>query len=114
MATTTLEIHADLMPYDTGCADCEKPSAIVLIVRDFNHGCNGCAIAHLLCRECAAALHQKLGELLELAAAGEWMEEVLNWLRAGRKIDAIKTYRYHTKMGLMESKAAVEALQRKL
>lgn len=113
MTTTTLEIHTDLMSYDTGCADCEKPAAIVLIVRDFNHGYNGCATAHLLCRECAAALHQKLGQLLELAA-GEWMEEVLDCLRAGRKIDAIKAYRYHTKMGLMESKAAVEALQRRL
>ena len=40
--------------------------------------------------------------------------EIVNLLRQGRKIEAIKIYRERTKLGLKEAKDAVEALERQL
>jgi len=40
-----------------------------------------------------------------------WMEVVLNVLRSGRKIEAIKQLRALTDMGLKEAKEVVEELQ---
>jgi ribosomal protein L7/L12 len=40
------------------------------------------------------------------------MDEVMRWLRAGRKIEAIKVYREMTGVGLREAKEAVDALER--
>jgi ribosomal protein L7/L12 len=42
------------------------------------------------------------------------LAEAANWLRQGKKIDAIKAYQKSTGLGLKEAKDAVEALEQKL
>ncbi len=45
---------------------------------------------------------------------GNWMQEVMDEIRAGRKINAIKIYRENSGLGLKESKDAVDALEKNL
>lgn len=47
-------------------------------------------------------------------AQGNWMQEVMDEIRAGRKINAIKIYRENSGLGLKESKDAVDALEKNL
>ena len=42
------------------------------------------------------------------------LAEAANWLRQGKKMDAIKAYQKVTGLGLKEAKEAVEALEQKL
>lgn len=61
----------------------------------------------------AARVEQKLDLILDhlgLTAPEPWRDEVTRLLRAGKKIEAIKTYREATGAGLKESKEAVERL----
>jgi len=44
----------------------------------------------------------------------KWLEEVKKLLSDGRKIEAIKTYRYYAQIGLKEAKKAVDELEMKL
>ncbi len=66
MEKTTLELR-EPMPYDTACAECGQPVAVVVTIRDWTDNHQGYPADHLLCRACAAkwrdALDKMLGEV---------------------------------------------------
>jgi hypothetical protein len=114
-STTTLEIHDDVMPYDEACAECGKPAAIVITVRDWTNNHNGYPSTHLLCIDCAEQHRQQLTELLTAARRkGPWREAVEDFLRKGRFIDAIKEHRHRTGATLKTAKAIVEQVREEL
>jgi len=110
--TTTLEIHDQPMPYDEACAECGKPVAIVLTVRDWADNHNGYPTTHLLCIDCAEVRRQQLAELLTAARRkGPWREAVERYLQNGRYIDAIKEHRQRTGASLKTAKAIVDQIK---
>ncbi len=70
-----------------------------------------------LCGNCGASLPQESAPDETAAGpdqpASESEDEVLNLMRSGKKISAIKAYRERTGVGLKEAKDAVEALAAK-